>query len=86
MTQSFKQLTDALTGHFESKPVVIAERYYFYQRSQRINESVREYLAGLHKLAQHCAFGAFLNDVLRDCFVCGLHSQAALNVCWQSLN
>ena len=78
MTQSFKQLTDALTGHFEPKPLVIAERYYFYQRSQKINESVQEYLAELRKLAQHCAFGAFLNDALRDRFVCGLRSQAAL--------
>ena len=78
MTQSFKQLTDALTGHFEPKPLVIAERYYFYQRSQKINESVQEYLAELRKLAQHCVFGAFLNDALRDRFVCGLRSQAAL--------
>ena len=78
MTQSFKQLTDALTGHFEPKPLVIAERYYFYQRSQKINESVQEYLAELRKLAQHCALGAFLNDALRDRFVCGLRSQAAL--------
>ena len=78
MTQSFKQSTDALTGHFEPKPLVIAERYYFYQRSQKINESVQEYLAELRKLAQHCAFGAFLNDALRDRFVCGLRSQAAL--------
>ena len=77
MTQSFKQLTDALTGQ-RPKPLVIAERYYFYQQSQRINESVQEYLAELHKLAQHCAFGAFLNDALRDHFVCGLRSQAAL--------
>ena len=77
-TQSFKQLTDALTGHFEPKPLVIAERYYFYQRSQRANESVQEYLAELRKLAQHCAFGGFLNDALRDRFVCGLRSQAAL--------
>ena len=77
-TQSFNQLTDALTGHFEPKPLVIAERYYFYQRSQRANESVQEYLAELRKLAQHCAFGGFLNDALRDRFVCGFRSRAAL--------
>ena len=77
-TKTFKQLTDALTGHFEPKPLVIAERYYFYQGSQKANESVQEYLAELRKLAQHCAFGEFLNDALRDRFVCGLHSQAAL--------
>ena len=78
MEQSFQQLSDALTGHFEPKPLVIAERYYFYQRSQRPNESVHEYIAELRKLAQHCAFGQFLNDALRDRFVCGLRSQAAL--------
>ena len=78
MTRTFKQLTDALTGHFEPKPLVIAQRYYFYQRSQKANESIQEYLAELRKLAQHCAFGEFLNDALRDRFVCGLRSQAAL--------
>ena len=77
-TKTFKQLSEALTGHFEPKPLVIAERYYFYQRSQKANESVQEYLAELRKLAQHCAFGEFLNDALRDRFVCGLRSQAAL--------
>ena len=50
MTQSFKQLTDALTGHFEPKPLVMAERYYFYQRSQRTNESVQEYSTAQFKL------------------------------------
>ena len=78
-TKKFQQLADTLTGHFEPKPLVIAERYYFYQRSQKANESVQEYLAELCKLAQHRAFSEFLNDALRDRFLCGLRSQG-----WQN--
>ena len=75
--KTFKELSDALKAHFEPKPLVIAERYNFHQRSQKAGESVAEYLAELRKLALHCDFGAFLNDALRDRLVCGLRSTAA---------
>ena len=36
-----------------------------------------EYVAELRKLSEHCKFEAFLDDALRDRFVCGLRSEAA---------
>ena len=34
-----------------------------------------EYIAGLRRLTRHCEFGAYLDDALRDRFVCGLRSE-----------
>ena len=75
-TQKLKDIYKELREHFGSKPVVIAERFYFYQRSQEQTESVSEYVAELRRLATNCKFGDFLNDALRDRFVCGLGNRA----------
>jgi hypothetical protein len=66
----------ALKAHFEPKPIVIAERYHFHRRSQLPGESVADFVANLRKLSKHCAFGAFLEDALRDRLVCGLRSES----------
>ena len=56
---------------------MIAERYHFHLRQQTSNESVAEYIAELRRLASTCEFGAFLDEALRDRFVCGLRSESA---------
>ena len=33
-------------------------------------------MAELRRLARHCKFKTFLEEALRDCFICGLHSNA----------
>jgi hypothetical protein len=75
-TQKLKDIYKELREHFGSKPVVIAEQFYFYQRSQEQTESVSEYVAELRRLATNCKFGNFLNDALRDQFMCGLRNRA----------
>lgn len=75
--KSFEELQKALTDHFEPKPLVIAEHFYFHQRTQGTNESMLEYVAELWWLATHCEFGAFLQDTLPDRLVCGLRNTAA---------
>lgn len=32
-------------------------------------------MAQLHKLSEHCEFGGTLEDMLRDCIVCGCRDQ-----------
>ena len=39
------------------------------------SETVSKYVAELRKLSEHCKFEAFLDDALRDRFVCGLRSK-----------
>ncbi|KAL1467916.1 hypothetical protein MTO96_025861 [Rhipicephalus appendiculatus] len=46
-------------------------------RSQQDGESVREYIAGLCRLAKNCNFGDSLNRMLRDRIVCGIRDDDA---------
>ena len=55
--------------------MVIAEHFQFHRRNQAVGESVAEYVAGLRRLTRHCEFGAYLDDTLRDRFVCRLQSK-----------
>ena len=73
-TQTYKKLKDTLTAHYAPKPLVIAERFRFYNRDQSETESVNVYVAELHRFASTCDFNAFLGEALRDRFACGLHA------------
>ena len=71
------ELTAVLKAHYSPKPLVIAERFKFYQRNQHEGESVADFLATLRRLTTHCDFGTFLNDALRDRLVGGLQDLTA---------
>ena len=73
---TYDELVGLLKNHFEPTPVVIAQRFHFYRRTQGAEETVAEFLAELRRLATHCKFGAFLDEALRDRLVCGLRSEA----------
>lgn len=73
--KSFPELLLILKQHFDPKPLVIGERFHFYKQSQKPNESVAEFLADLRKLSIRCEFGAFLDEALRDRFVCGVRNE-----------
>ena len=70
--KTMAELNEVLKNHFEPKPLVIAERFYFHRRNQLSTESIAEYMAELRKLATHCDFRNYLNEALRDRLVCGL--------------
>ena len=54
--KSFDELVEALKGHFEPTPLVIAERFHFHKRNQAAGESVAQFIAELRRLARHCEF------------------------------
>ena len=57
---------------------MIAERYRFHRRDQAVRENITDYVAELRKLTTHCKFEEttdFLEESLRDRFVCGLRSE-----------
>jgi len=56
--------------------LVIAERFHFHRRNQAPEESVNDYVAELRRLATNCAFGAYLEEALRDRLVCGLRNES----------
>ncbi len=74
--KSLEELKTILKRHYDPEPIVIAERFRFYQRTQKPGESIADFLASLRKLATRCKFGGFLAEALRDRLVCGLHSEA----------
>ena len=74
--KSLDEIQNALRGHYESKPLVISERFNFHRRQQGQGETVSQYVAELRKLAIHCQFGGYLDEALRDRFVCGLRSES----------
>ena len=51
-------LIDVLKTHYQSKVVVIAERFKFFKRQQREGESIAVYLCELRRLAKDCEFGS----------------------------
>ena len=75
VSKSFRELADKLTEHFEPKPIIIAERFHFHKRNQLQTESIAEFIAELRRLAARCKFGGYLDEALRDRFVCGLRSE-----------
>ncbi|XP_072050229.1 uncharacterized protein [Amphiura filiformis] len=74
--KTYEQLVDILKEHFCGKPLQIAERFKFYQRKQKPNESVSDFSAALRQLSVTCNFGNFLEDILCDMFVLGLSNKA----------
>ena len=78
--KSYDDLVGLLKKHFDPEPIVIAERFHFYQRNQKPGESIADYLAVLRRLASRCQFGNFLSEALRDKLVCGMHSESILKV------
>ena len=60
----------------------IAERYEFYARKQKPEETVKEYIAELRRLSKYCNFTGggvwptHLEDALRDAFVIGVHTES----------
>ncbi|XP_037568114.1 uncharacterized protein K02A2.6-like [Dermacentor silvarum] len=61
-----------LSDHFSPKPSIVVSRFKFNCRVREEGESVSEFVAALKKLSEHCEFGTFLKDLLRDGIVCGI--------------
>ena len=75
MTKSLEVLTEKLRDHYEPRPIKKAERFHFHKRDQHSGESITEFVAELCRLAAQCKFEAYLDEALRDRFVCRLRSE-----------
>ena len=72
--KNYKDIIQLLKTHFYPKPLVIVERFKFWQVRQAANQNVRDFVSTLKKYSQYCEFGRFLDEALRDIFVIGLKS------------
>ena len=71
-TLKYNELVALVQGHYNPKPSVIVMRFKFNSCLRQSGESVAAYLARLRELAQHCAYGSTLDEMLRDRLVCGI--------------
>ena len=69
---SLDAIVQLLSQHFRPATIEIAERFKFFKRKQKEDESATEYMGQLRRLGRTCNFGAYLETALRDQFVCGL--------------
>ena len=75
-SKTFPELIEVLGKHLKPKKLIVAERFRFHQRNQSEGETVAQFEAALRKLASTCEFELFLNQALRDQFVCGVRSES----------
>lgn len=73
---SYKEALTFLNDHYAPKCNEVAASYKFFARDQAANESVRDYVVELRKLADKCNFGTSLDRMLRDRIVCGIRNRA----------
>lgn len=67
-------LIDLVQNHHShsSKPSVIVQHFKYHSHFRRYGDSISKFVAKLRQLSEHCEFGAILEDMLRDCIVCGI--------------
>ena len=73
--RSFDELVKLVRDHHQPPPSESVQRYMFniYTRVRKQEETIALYVAELRRLAEHCNYGDSLNEMLRDCLVCGVN-------------
>jgi hypothetical protein len=61
--EPMNESVDALRAHFYPKPSVIVQQFRFHSRTPQEGESIA---AELQRLAEDCAFGPVLQNMLRS--------------------
>ena len=72
----FTKLVALVEQHGNPKPSIIVQKFNFNTRMKQPGETIAAYTAELCKIAEHCSFGDSLDDMLRDCIVCGINDTA----------
>lgn len=76
-SESYSDIKSVLLRHLIRQRLEIAERYSFYSVSQEEGENISVFYCRLKKAAEHCNFGSYLDDMLRDRLVLGCDSAEA---------
>ena len=74
-TKTYSELVKKLRDHIVPKPTETVQRFKFHSRYRRTGETIADFVSELRKLAESCNFGTYLNDMLRDCLVCGVSDE-----------
>ena len=72
MTKIARATFNGVKEKFIGSRNVIYERAKFNQRKQMTGEPVDSFITSLHKLIEHCDYGALKDEMIRDKIVVGL--------------
>ena len=72
---TYANILEKITEHYAPKPSAIVQRFKFHTRERQPGESIPVYIAALRAIAEHCAFGDTLADMIRDRLVCGVNDK-----------
>ena len=61
-----------MRAHIDPKPSKIVSRFRFSQCHRRPSQPIADFVAELRRAAEHCEFGATLEDRLMEQLVCGI--------------
>ena len=70
-TKSYTDLIKITETHFRVSRNTVTERVVFWERKQKVGESIVQYIVELKMLSRHCNYGEQLSENLRDTFVSG---------------
>ncbi|XP_037520823.1 uncharacterized protein LOC119397469 [Rhipicephalus sanguineus] len=76
-SRTYEQIVEYLEEQYNPQVNETAASVSFFMRKQQGDESVREYISDLRRLAKNCNFGDSLNRMLRDRIVCGIRDDDA---------
>ena len=74
--KSLDELETVLEQHYSPPPSETVQRFKFNSRTRKPGESVANFIAQQRALAEHCNYGATLEEMLRDRLVCGINDEA----------
>lgn len=73
--ETFVSITTALQKRYDKTDSDMIQRFKFYQRKQRENESAEDFILNVKQQAELCDFGQFKDQAIRDRLVCGLNDE-----------
>lgn len=86
-TKPYADLITLLSGQFVPKMLAYRERKNFYDAKQIPGESITDWHLRIKSLAVDCEFGANLNNIIKDRFICGLQKGKIFDrICEEDLN
>ncbi|XP_077861637.1 uncharacterized protein LOC144342207 [Saccoglossus kowalevskii] len=70
--KTYTELCELMQAYYHPKPSPIVQRFKFNSLVRKPGQSVAEFVADLRHIAEHCDYGATLQEMLRDRLVCGI--------------
>lgn len=71
---NYSAVKDCFETHFVGRHNIIFERARFNMRKQEQGETTDSFITAVHKLAEHCQFGALREELIRDRIVVGIRN------------